>query len=217
MFLDIGCFSCNWEDKGKYEWMCTCGCVWNVFETDCICPLCNRKWTYIQCPVCAYPRHHLSYQKTNLVSLSYIRNCGEKIYLRVKTFGSVTEYLMIENAWEWVNYYEGKKYFIKPAAVIIAEKRGLIKNEIFTIINNCMKQILTSKGIGLNNPLYCNSDYHFDLLINILQLKLMKSCSNYCCSTEGIEINEYYVASAKHKEWFNLFRSFSMNPNKRTY
>jgi hypothetical protein len=47
--VKIACPKCNWEPDGGAYWSCTCGHIWNTFETAGQCPSCGRQWTHTQC------------------------------------------------------------------------------------------------------------------------------------------------------------------------
>ena len=51
----IKCPRCYWEPDGKNHWICSCGNVWNTFNTVGICPSCDRIWEYTQCPGPGFP------------------------------------------------------------------------------------------------------------------------------------------------------------------
>ena len=45
----IACPKCDWRPGPDDWWRCTCGCVWNTFETHGICPDCGKAWAETQC------------------------------------------------------------------------------------------------------------------------------------------------------------------------
>lgn len=47
--IKIACPKCNWEPDGGAYWVCTCGCVWNTFDTAAQCPNCHKQWTHTAC------------------------------------------------------------------------------------------------------------------------------------------------------------------------
>lgn len=47
--LEIACPKCNWEPDGGAHWQCTCGHVWNTFDTAARCPSCRFQWKDTQC------------------------------------------------------------------------------------------------------------------------------------------------------------------------
>jgi len=51
--LEIYCPACHWEPDGRAHWQCTCGYVWNSFETAAVCPKCQYRWKISQCPAAA--------------------------------------------------------------------------------------------------------------------------------------------------------------------
>lgn len=48
--VEIHCPRCCWAPDGGAHWQCTCGCVWNTFETAAVCPQCRRRWRDTACP-----------------------------------------------------------------------------------------------------------------------------------------------------------------------
>jgi hypothetical protein len=48
----IRCPRCGWEPSRDHKWQCSCGHVWNTFQTGGICPACDRVWTATQCVRC---------------------------------------------------------------------------------------------------------------------------------------------------------------------
>ncbi|HEU0142367.1 MAG TPA: hypothetical protein VFQ79_21780 [Bryobacteraceae bacterium] len=48
----IRCPFCGWSPGEQDFWSCTCGHVWNTFETGGVCPSCLHQWTSTQCPKC---------------------------------------------------------------------------------------------------------------------------------------------------------------------
>lgn len=50
--LRIRCPRCGWRPGRNDKWSCTCGCVWNTFETGGVCPECLHQWTSTQCLSC---------------------------------------------------------------------------------------------------------------------------------------------------------------------
>ena len=53
--IEIKCPKCAWQPDGGYYWECACGMVWNTFETQGVCPKCNKRWLDTQCPGPGYP------------------------------------------------------------------------------------------------------------------------------------------------------------------
>lgn len=54
----IRCPVCGWRPTAWDRWMCTCGCVWNTFETRALCPDCGKQWTETICLSCrVWSRH----------------------------------------------------------------------------------------------------------------------------------------------------------------
>jgi len=63
--LAIYCPRCHWEPDGGAHWQCSCGCVWNTFETAAVCPRCQRRWHDTVCPPlpggCGAPSLHIDW------------------------------------------------------------------------------------------------------------------------------------------------------------
>lgn len=51
MHLIIACPVCNWEPDGGTHWQCTCGFIWNTFDTGAKCLKCSKIWKETQCPI----------------------------------------------------------------------------------------------------------------------------------------------------------------------
>ena len=47
--IKIRCPKCNWVPNEFSSWSCTCGHVWNTFDTYGVCPRCGKRWEYTQC------------------------------------------------------------------------------------------------------------------------------------------------------------------------
>lgn len=45
----IACPKCEWEPDGRPHWSCTCGHIWNTFDTGGRCPNCKKQWEWTQC------------------------------------------------------------------------------------------------------------------------------------------------------------------------
>jgi hypothetical protein len=45
----IACPKCDWRPDADSRWTCTCGHVWNTFETHGVCPACGKVWTVTRC------------------------------------------------------------------------------------------------------------------------------------------------------------------------
>jgi hypothetical protein len=59
--IEIKCPKCHWEPKKKSKWYCSCGHVWNTFDTGGVCPACQKKWQNTQCISCEKWSKHLSW------------------------------------------------------------------------------------------------------------------------------------------------------------
>jgi len=51
MNIKIACPKCDWEPDGGDHWQCTCGHLWNTFDTGGKCPKCGKEWKHTQCPL----------------------------------------------------------------------------------------------------------------------------------------------------------------------
>lgn len=49
MKIEIACPKCDWEPDDNSLWQCTCGHLWNTFETSGKCPKCAKVWADTQC------------------------------------------------------------------------------------------------------------------------------------------------------------------------
>ena len=47
--IKISCPKCHWEPDGGKYWQCTCGHVWDTFQTAAKCPNCGKQHQYTQC------------------------------------------------------------------------------------------------------------------------------------------------------------------------
>ncbi len=59
--LEIHCPACRWEPEVTSRWMCTCGCLWNTFDTAGVCPRCRHRWHDTQCLSCAAWAPHVDW------------------------------------------------------------------------------------------------------------------------------------------------------------
>jgi len=48
----IRCPICSWQPDKSSQWMCSCGHVWNTFDTGGVCPECLLRWAYTACLIC---------------------------------------------------------------------------------------------------------------------------------------------------------------------
>src|ERR1017187_3627438 len=61
--MEIKCPKCSWEPSSNSLWRCTCGAVWNTFDTVGVCPKCSKKWEMTQCCFChVWSKHDDWYQ-----------------------------------------------------------------------------------------------------------------------------------------------------------
>lgn len=47
--LQIRCPKCEWEPDGRPHWQCSCGHIWNTFDTQGKCPKCKMIHRSTQC------------------------------------------------------------------------------------------------------------------------------------------------------------------------
>jgi hypothetical protein len=60
----IRCPLCGWRPRRSDRWSCSCGHVWNTFETRARCPACARQWHETQCLSChRFSRHEDWYEE----------------------------------------------------------------------------------------------------------------------------------------------------------
>lgn len=60
----IRCPQCLWQPRAHSRWACTCGHLWNTFDTAGKCPACEHQWTDTACPKCKqWSRHEAWYEK----------------------------------------------------------------------------------------------------------------------------------------------------------
>lgn len=63
----ICCPKCSWKPDGGAHWACTCGHVWNTFDTAGQCPACAVQWEVTQCIThaggCGRMSAHLAWYK----------------------------------------------------------------------------------------------------------------------------------------------------------
>lgn len=57
----IRCPKCQWQPRRHDRWQCTCGCVWNTFETRANCPDCRYVWPWTQCFRCHEKSPHVDW------------------------------------------------------------------------------------------------------------------------------------------------------------
>jgi hypothetical protein len=54
----VRCPKCGWCPGPRDVWQCSCGCVWNTFQTRGVCPECGHAWQDTQCLRCmGWSRH----------------------------------------------------------------------------------------------------------------------------------------------------------------
>ena len=61
MSVKIMCPKCKWEPKANSMWQCSCGHVWNTFDTAARCPKCHKVWKDTQCLSCLKWSPHLDW------------------------------------------------------------------------------------------------------------------------------------------------------------
>lgn len=54
----IRCPLCGWSPRKDDVWSCSCGHVWNTFDTGRVCPACLHHWTSTQCLACTLWSRH---------------------------------------------------------------------------------------------------------------------------------------------------------------
>jgi hypothetical protein len=61
--LKIECPKCSWEPAPHSQWKCSCGSIWNTFDTGGRCPKCSKQWEFTQCLSCQEWSLHLDWYK----------------------------------------------------------------------------------------------------------------------------------------------------------
>ncbi len=57
--MKIACPKCTWEPTASDRWACSCGHVWNTFDTGGQCPKCRHVWRETVCLACKrWSKHH---------------------------------------------------------------------------------------------------------------------------------------------------------------
>ncbi len=78
----IQCSVCEWNPDGGKHWSCSCGYLWNTFETKGKCPKCKTQWEDTRCISCGQSTPHQDWYKTK-EDLARIEKNGNPI-LRAK-------------------------------------------------------------------------------------------------------------------------------------
>lgn len=60
----VKCPVCFWEPDGGSHWKCSCGNVWNTFDTKALCKKCGTQWQDTWCPACGKASPHSDWYKT---------------------------------------------------------------------------------------------------------------------------------------------------------
>ena len=63
MKVEINCPWCDWQPVAWSRWQCSCGHVWNTFDTGGTCPGCRHRWQDTQCLSCAAWASHLDWYR----------------------------------------------------------------------------------------------------------------------------------------------------------
>lgn len=61
--VNIECPQCTWEPQANSKWRCTCGHIWNTFDTAAQCPACKKQWKDTCCLSCQEWSPHLDWYK----------------------------------------------------------------------------------------------------------------------------------------------------------
>lgn len=61
MEVEIFCPKCEWEPQASDRWQCSCGHLWNTFDTIGRCPSCSKVWEDTQCLSCKKWSPHLDW------------------------------------------------------------------------------------------------------------------------------------------------------------
>lgn len=57
----IQCPKCAWQPRPSDRWQCSCGMVWNTFDTRALCPRCGKQWQDTKCLSCAGWSRHVAW------------------------------------------------------------------------------------------------------------------------------------------------------------
>jgi hypothetical protein len=60
---NIRCPICGWTPSKEDRWACSCGHIWNTFDTGGVCPACLLKWAYTCCLKCQLWSPHSDWYK----------------------------------------------------------------------------------------------------------------------------------------------------------
>ncbi|MDF1752927.1 MAG: hypothetical protein P1U89_09155 [Verrucomicrobiales bacterium] len=64
--VEIFCPKCQYHPLESDRWQCTCGVLWNTFDTNGNCPECGKVHSDTQCPACGkWSPHHTWYHEFN--------------------------------------------------------------------------------------------------------------------------------------------------------
>ncbi len=47
--VEIKCPECGWKPDGQPHWQCSCGYIWDTFQTAGRCPACSKQWERTAC------------------------------------------------------------------------------------------------------------------------------------------------------------------------
>lgn len=79
----IECPQCEWSPDGGKHWGCTCGHIWNTFDTKGKCPKCKTQWEDTRCPGCGSMSSHKTWYKTPEEASGH-RNSGDPVLSKHK-------------------------------------------------------------------------------------------------------------------------------------
>ena len=61
--VKIECPKCTWEPTPDSRWQCSCGHIWNTFDTAGRCPSCGKQWKDTCCLSCHEWSPHIDWYK----------------------------------------------------------------------------------------------------------------------------------------------------------
>ena len=201
----IRCINCGWEDNNEFAWQCTCKYIWNAFQTDCNCPICNTSWDYIQCPSCGMPQNKNTYHYSgNKLPANPSKTTNEP-YLGVDICITSFEYQLILQAWKWKLAYEES---LKSNRLYEFTNEKKLGNVNLSSINEGLTQIIHGKGQTIDAPLYCASILDFKGLLKSLSIKIIECKSNYMLIEKQLNVEMYSIESALKKGTFTIYVSY---------
>jgi hypothetical protein len=74
------CPLCGWSPRKDDRWSCSCGHIWNTFDTGGVCPACAYQWTVTTCLSCEQRSPHSDwYEKVGERPLAGSQSAAESV------------------------------------------------------------------------------------------------------------------------------------------